>query len=163
MALRRIMSRLLIRFTGRVILMSILTSLLAACVSSPSPEKTVTLSVSTVLPPQVVATAWTSELIGKLTILDGCVRVLDSKNFSYLLVWPPGMSAIIEKDQVEISAGAVTGDEKRIVLHDGDELRLSGGETARPVSMTRPSCEGPYWMVGFEISPINQDIGKPTP
>jgi hypothetical protein len=162
-ALRRIMSRLHIRFAGEVILVFILSSLLAACVSSPSPQKTVIPSVSTVLRPQVVATGWTAELIGKLTIVDGCVRVIDSKNVSYLLVWPLDINTTITKEHIDINTGAVTGHQKRIVLHDGDELRLSGGETPQPTLLPPLNCEGPYWMVGFEISPINQNIGKPTP
>lgn len=102
--------------------------------------------------PQVVATAFTAELIGKLSIVDGCVRVnIDKNNVSYLLVWPPGITVTIDKETVQIITGVTTGNQNKTILHNGEEVRLSGGETAQPGLNITPNCPGPYWVVGFEI------------
>jgi hypothetical protein len=100
-----------------------------------------------------VATFWTAEIIGKLTIVEGCVRVIDRvNNVSHLLVWPPDFEVTIEKDTVRIIGGKVSGNHTESLLHDGEMVYFGGGETSQPneqlLSSEPPNCPGPYWVVG---------------
>ncbi len=128
---------------------------MVACNSSSSDIPTTTLTAG----PQVVATAWTAELIGELVEVNHCIRVNDrDSDTSYLLVWPPDMSTIIEMDTVRVVTGAITGNRKEVVLYIGEMVRLSGGETENLDEQLRQAlpanCIGPYWVVGFEVGPL---------
>ena len=48
----------------------------------------------------------TAELVGELTIDEGCVRVIDRVDkVSSLLVWPPDFEMSIEQDTVRVIGG----------------------------------------------------------
>jgi hypothetical protein len=109
--------------------------------------------------PQVVATYWTAELVGELVEVEGCIRVNDrNSDTSYLLVWPPDIAATVENDTVRVVTGILTGNRKEVVLHLGEMVRLSGGETKNlgdQLRQTSPAnCPGPYWVVGIEVGPF---------
>ena len=142
----------------------LLIAVITACSARPSPVATATpLAVKTPRPnetvtPQVVATVLLAELIGKLNIVDGCVRVIDRvDNVSSLLVWPPDFEVTIEKDTVRVIGGKVSGNHTEALLHEGDMVLFGGGEiselNARPLLKEPPNCPGPYWLVGSSGEP----------
>lgn len=128
---------------------------MTACNSSSSASSTTTPTAG----PQVVATSWTAELIGELVEVEHCIRVNDrDSDTSYLLVWPPDITATTENDTVRVVTGAITGNRKEVVLHVGEMVRLSGGETENLDEQLRQAlpanCPGPYWVVGIEVGPL---------
>lgn len=128
---------------------------MVACSSSSSDISTTTSTAG----PQVVATSWTAELIGELVEVEPCIRVNDrDSDTSYLLVWPPDVTATTENDTVRVVTGAITGNRKEVVLHVGEMVRLSGGETENLDEQLRQAlpanCPGPYWVVGIEVGPL---------
>jgi hypothetical protein len=147
-----------------VALMAFLMSLsvITACVTLPSfelsaakksPAITETPRPKETATPHVVATVLTAELIGKLNIVDGCVRIIDRvDNVSSLLVWPPDFEVTIEKDTVRVIGGKVSGNHTEALLHDGEMVLFGGGEISQPneqlLSSEPPNCPGPYWLVG---------------
>lgn len=125
-------------------------------------KKTVVITETPVPPetptPNVVATFWTAELVGELTIDEGCVRVIGRvDNVSRLLVWPPDYEMSVEKDTVRVIGGKVTGKHTEALLHDGEVVLPGGGETSeineQLKSSVPPNCQGPYWVVGSWIGP----------
>lgn len=145
------MSRL---FFQTILLFSGLLAM-TACNLSSSANSTTTPTVE----PQVVATSWTAELIGELVEVGRCIRVNDrDSDISYLLVWPPDITATTEEDTVRVVTGAITGNRKEVVIHIGEMVRLSGGETENldeQLRQTLPTdCPGPYWVVGTEVGPL---------
>jgi hypothetical protein len=148
-SLRNISPQILI-LVANIFIISISMALLSACGVSSSPNTTNTPRIQASASPKVLATALTAELIGKLSIVDECVRV-NTTDVSFLLMWPPDITATIERNSIQITTGIVTGNHKVIVLHDGEDVRLSGGETSQPGSNNPSKCPGPYWIVGFEI------------
>lgn len=95
-------------------------------------------------------------MIGELINLDGCIRIRDGESgVNYAIVWTPDVSATIEGDAVRVISGMVSGNSSEVVLHFGDLVRLSGGETAHPdeelLENLPANCQGPYWVVGFEV------------
>lgn len=117
------------------------------------------LTATSTARPQVVATSWTAELIGELVNIDHCIRVNDiDSDASYLLIWPPDITAIIEIDTIQVVTGAITGNREKVILHIGEMVRLSGGETEKlneQLMQTLPeNCPGPYWVVGLEVGPL---------
>lgn len=98
-------------------------------------------------------------LVGKLVEVENCLRVDDrDSDTSYLLVWPPDITATLEKDTVRVVTSVITGNRKEVVLHVGEMVRLSGGETENleeQLRQTLPAnCPGPYWVVGIEVGPL---------
>ncbi len=131
----------------------ILLIFLAAC-REKAPEVTITPTTPT---PEVIITAWTAEIIGELINIDGCIRIRDRESdVSYAIVWTPDVSATIEGDEVRIISGIVRGNTSELVLHFGDIVRVSGGETIQPdeqlLQNLPPNCQEPYWVVGFEFA-----------
>lgn len=145
----RMISRLML-----IMWLALITLPLAVTACSASTTPTPTRS------PRVIATYWTAELVGELVKDDGCLRVNSRRGTSYLLVWPPDLSATIEDDTVRIVTGLVTGDRKEVVLHIGQTVRLSGGEGSisfmdeQTRQNVRANCPGPYWVVGINITPL---------
>jgi hypothetical protein len=112
--------------------------------------------------PEIIATAWTASLVGKLEMIDGCLRVISVENDTdYVLVWPPDYSITIDNNKVRVVSGIVTGNHREILLNIGETVKMSGGETeqlSEKMYQSLPSnCVGPYWIVGFEVTPF-----KPT-
>ena len=142
-----------IRFTSLVILFGLLLSMLTAC-GEKAPEKT-----TPVPSPEVIITAYASAVIinVKTIICQISIHSKDS-NTSYALIWPPDVSATIEGDSVRIITGIVRKKPTEVVLHFGDMAFVSGGETAYPdeqlLKKLPPNCQGPYWVVGFEVTPF---------
>jgi len=101
--------------------------------------------------------AMTGEIFGTLVTVENCIRVnANDPDISYLLIWPPDYTVITENDTVRILNG-----ESKIVSSVGDRVRISGGEVTLLSFFDEsiqqelpPSCMGPYWIVGDEISTI---------
>ena len=116
--------------------------------------------VSTPTPaPKIIATAMVAIIEGQLVEIDGCLRVRDdNENINYALVWPPDLRVTIDGDSVNIVTGIVRGKQEEIDVQIGDWVRFSGGETrqiSEELSKTlSPHCQEPYWVVGFDIIPI---------
>jgi len=143
-----------IRLANLAIVFSLLISL-AAC-REKAPKVTIT---ATTPAPEVIITAWTAIVMGELINIDGCIRVRDRESdVDYALVWTPDMSARIEGDEVRIISGIVRGKTSEVVLRFGDIVRISGGETNHPdeqlLQNLPPNCQGPFWVVGLEIAPV---------
>ena len=101
-------------------------------------------------------TSMSSELIGKLVIVNGCIRIdrLDD-NTSYLPVWPSTFKLKPSYDKILIVNG-----EDEVMANVGDHLRLSGGvipSLSQQLQANLPEdCPGPYWSVGNEITIIQK-------
>lgn len=126
-----------------------------ACCQSLSTNLRSTPSVT----PQVVATFWTSELVGELVEVENCLRMNDKdSNSSFLLIWPPDVIATTDKANVRVVIGVTAGNRKEVVLRIGELVRLSGGEITNldeQLRYTLPAnCPGPYWIVGTEVVPL---------
>jgi hypothetical protein len=149
---RRFWSRMRLTILG--IVFSLLISL-AAC-SENAPEVPAIAPRPTA---EVIITAWTAEVIGELINLDGCIRIRDGvSEVNYAIVWTPDVSATIEGDAVRVISGIVSGNSSEVVLHFGELVRLSGGETTHPdeqlLENLPANCQGPYWVVGFEVGTV---------
>ncbi len=87
-------------------------------------------------------------LVGKLILVKDCLRMQDSDNSNYLLIWPQGFSLNIEGESIQIKDN--TG---QFVVQVGDNVRVGGGEIPTEqiehyVSQPLPNdCSGPYWIV----------------
>ncbi len=101
---------------------------------------------------------------GILVLVDNCIRVNreTSTNASYLLIWPPDFNFSVENDTVNIFNES--GD---TVASIGDKVIISGGEVPvlfEPVKSQVPlKCNGPYWIIGDEISRVDTSKPYPTP
>ena len=138
--------------TAKIIFFILLwTALLFAC-SGQSVQK-VTKTPS----PEIIYTAYPSNLIGEIINIDGCIRIrsLDN-NKSSAIVWTPDTSASIEGDQIRIITGIVRKDTSEIVFNFGDIVKIGGGESAFPdeelLKRLPPNCDGPYWIIGWSIT-----------
>ncbi len=105
--------------------------------------------------PQVVATRYTAMMIGKLVLVDDCLRVNSIySNESELLIWPPDFDVRMNNDAIEIVDRTVA---KRAVWRIGEVVTLGGGEVYRINDGERPlfsaNCLGPYWIVGDVVVP----------
>lgn len=141
-----------IRLTILGIVFSLFISL-AAC-SEKVPDVTAPSTT-----PEVIITAMTAEVIGELIHIDGCICIRDRESeVDYAIVWTPDMAATVEGDAVRIISGMVSGNSSEVVLHFGDIVRFSGGETTHPeeelLQDLPASCQGPYWVVGFEVGVV---------
>jgi hypothetical protein len=130
---------------------------MTSCYISPAPTNTTPTTE-----PVIIATAWTARLVGTLELTDGCLHVISSPDETdYVLVWPPDYSVTIEKTQVRVISGNVTGDHREVQLHIGETVKVSGGETgalSEDLLQSLPSdCPGPYWVVGFNAAPHPSD------
>ncbi|HLO17158.1 MAG TPA: hypothetical protein VK206_20160 [Anaerolineales bacterium] len=92
-------------------------------------------------------------LIGKLVLVNNCLRVNDENDNSFLPIWPRGFSARLNDGIIE-----VVDDQDQLIAQVGDNLRIGGGEmpgqhikedTLQPLP---DDCPGPYWLVGDEIT-----------
>jgi len=104
-------------------------------------------------------------MVGELLNIDGCIRIEDkASSVGYALVWTPDMSVTVEGDGIRIVSGIVRENQQEVVLHIGDTVRVSGGETKYPdeqlLRSLSPNCQEPYWVVGFEIATV-QPAEKP--
>lgn len=87
-------------------------------------------------------------LVGKLILVKDCLRVQDSDNNNYLLIWPQGFSLSTEGKSIQIS-----DDTGQLIVQVGDSIKVGGGEIPPEqienyVVQTLPNdCSGPYWIV----------------
>lgn len=88
-------------------------------------------------------------VVGKLLLVDNCLRVQSDDGGEYVLIWPQGFSARGEGQALQ-----VVDADNQVVASLGDLLQITGGElpaetadslTVAPVS---GQCAGPYWLVG---------------
>ena len=98
---------------------------------------------------QVIYQYLTAELLGKLVMVNQCLRINGDDGVNYLLVWPSDFSVRIEGDTLHITQGVVTGDRKDYDLHIGDRIDIGGGTVDKvdtsSFRVSRNNCPGPYW------------------
>jgi hypothetical protein len=94
-------------------------------------------------------------LIGRLVLVDGCLRVESLHgDESLLAIWPPEFGLAAEGEKIQVLDG-----EGQVVARVGEEVYMSGGGgsasgLADCVQEQLPdSCRGPYWIVGDEVRP----------
>ena len=95
-------------------------------------------------------------LIGKLVVVEGCLRVNTSySDTGYLLVWPPDFRLSTENDTIQVLNGA-----GQVVARVGDEVDIGGGEVRYLERLDEyvrqqlpPDCSGTYWIVGDVDNP----------
>src|SRR5258706_5805800 len=92
-------------------------------------------------------------LVGKLMLVNDCLRVNDENNNSFLPIWPQGFSARLNDGIIE-----VVDENDQLIAQVDDNLRIGGGEmpgqsikgyTLQPLP---DNCPGPYWIVGDKIT-----------
>lgn len=96
-----------------------------------------------------------AELIGNLVVDGDCMRLEADHGVSYLVVWPPGFALDTESDDV-----VVRDDAGEIVIHEGDNVRLDGGEP--PNATELEGCPGPVWFVGKTVGAFDATSTTPT-
>lgn len=100
----------------------------------------------------------TAEVSGEFAYLDGClVLQRPGLNYNLTLVWRADSAVTLEADGATVVTGLVTGNLKEQFLRFG-ELVWFGGCLLDEVSddlkqTTAPHCQGPYWVVGFDLGP----------
>jgi hypothetical protein len=102
--------------------------------------------------PRVVMQA---ELIGRLVLVDGCLRIESVHDgTSQLPIWPPEFGLAAEGDEIQVVDG-----EGEVVARVGEEVYMGGGGgsatgLADCVREQLPAaCGGPYWIVGDGVRP----------
>jgi hypothetical protein len=91
----------------------------------------------------------TAFLTGNLILINDCLRVRDTTNTSYLLIWPHGFSLNKKDNPMQLY-----DDKGQAVARVGDTLKIGGGEmrleyVSNLVLQPVPAnCSGPYWIVG---------------
>jgi hypothetical protein len=141
-------------------ILTILPTIISLIACRPSISQTTTPVIAPTSTQRIVVTAMTAQLMGRLEVVNGCLRVRNEKyDADYALVWPPDTSMTIEGEQVEVVTGIISGNRNEIILRLGDWVLLSGGETRElsdDLSQTLPSnCQGPFWVVGFQFDRFN--------
>lgn len=86
-------------------------------------------------------------LEGRLVLVSGCLRVQDSDNNNYLLIWPQGFSPYTEDGGVQVKDA--TG---QTVVQVGDNVKVTGGEISSAqidnyAKNLSNDCTAPYWIV----------------
>jgi hypothetical protein len=94
-------------------------------------------------------------MIGRLVLVDGCLRVESFHgDESLLAIWPPEFGLAAEGDEIHVLDGA-----GQVVARVGEEVYMGGGGgsasgLADCVREQLPAaCRGPYWIVGDEVRP----------
>src|SRR5262249_41987324 len=103
-----------------------------------------------------IVTELLAQLNGMIVIKNNCVHVnsSDLAGQSYLLLWPPDLTASIVSDTVRITTGIVSGQRRGGVFHNGEKIHMNGGEVYPndQLRSTEPAyCPGPYWVVGSSL------------
>lgn len=104
--------------------------------------------------PTLEPTRLAAKLLGKLVIVEGCLRVnAKDSDTSYLLAWPPDFAVSMEEDVQLVDENG-----KEVVLHIGEIVSIGGGEVhsteyldERVRQKLPENCPGPYWVVGTEV------------
>ena len=101
------------------------------------------------------------QLIGTLTLSDGCLRVeARTTGESYLIVWPPGVSPRTMGDSIILDDGSHLPDGSLGVAHyrgwPGADLFLLGEAVSKlpeglALHESLDDCPGPYWIAGAEV------------
>ncbi|MHB0877898.1 MAG: hypothetical protein ACYC5O_17815 [Anaerolineae bacterium] len=135
----------------------VLGTIVVACASCSAPFRP---------PPTPTPTPWfrlAALLIGRLDLVDGCLRIRCLRSdCDYLLVWPTAYKATIEQEEASVFPPGITPltavrvedlDRRVITLYVGQVVRLGGGESRHLLHPERwqplpEHCEGPFWLVG---------------
>ena len=107
---------------------------------------------SPILPtPSVEPTRLLALISGKITIDDGCIRIIEDQfGTTYLLAFVPEYSVVIEKDQFRISEPAKEG----IIIKQDQAVSLGGGIlgsdkkkiNTEALKNVPEHCEGNIWL-----------------
>ena len=91
-----------------------------------------------------------AELVGDLVLEEGCLRIESLYgNESYIPVWPPEFTVVLENDIPVILDG-----DGLLVGRVGKEIYMGGGESSESAvpacaqQQMPPTCRGKYWIVG---------------
>lgn len=111
---------------------------------------------------EVIATAFAAAIGGELVNVDGCIK-LRWNSQDHTILWPPDASWTIEGDHVRIVTGIVRKQPKEVIIHFGEIVRAGGGEMAFPDEQLLQSVplhcrQGPYWVMGFEITILSPTV-----
>ena len=94
-------------------------------------------------------------LIGRLVLVDGCLRIESFHSGESLLpIWPPEFDLAAEGEEIQVLDG-----EGRVVARVGEEVYMGGGggSAAALAGCVREqlpdACTGPYWIVGEGVRP----------
>ena len=91
-------------------------------------------------------------LVGKLVLMNGCLRVNTNEGTSPLIIWPYGFSLRENANTIEILDGS-----GQLVVQVGDDVRVGGGEIQGEHlkeydgQLFPKECSGPYWLASNEI------------
>ena len=104
----------------------------------------------------------TAEAQGELTLVNGClyIQAVDAPS-RQLLIWPPELYAVDEREGTVRILDARSGEE---LVRVGDRIRVGGGQLAyehlsdRVRAQLPTDCPGPYWAVGLGL-----ERWEPTP
>lgn len=96
--------------------------------------------------------------VGIFANVNGCLVILQPEgNRSVTLVWPADSSVTIQADGATVVTGLVTGNLKEQFLKFAEVAWFGGGlldEVSDDLKQTTaPHCQGPYWVVGFDLGP----------
>ena len=113
------------------------------------------LTLASCSPTPAPPTRYAALLVGKLVIVDNCLRVNpEHSNESNLLIWPPEFDVRIDNGTVYISDRLTA---QKAIWHIGEIVRLGGGAAYGIHDGERPlfsnNCPGPYWIVGGIVVP----------
>lgn len=135
-----------------------LIPLISACsVLSPAAGAPETAPAPMDIPP---AATWEGQpadlpsfVVGDLSIIDGCPRVIDAeKDINLLLVWSSEYEVLVEADMLEITVAHPADGKAKVRFQNGQTVMFGGREISRlneaQARSVPASCSGPYWLVG---------------
>jgi hypothetical protein len=146
------------RLAGMTLLTTLLLTACANAAGGGPPTPTPHPDVSQIFFPQQKLAEGSRDvmdamLVGRLVLVNACLRLNASENTSYLLVWPQGLALTSDGSSIQVVDAA-----GQLVAQVGNTLTVSGGEVpaeaiANHVRQPLPAeCPGPYWIIGKTIS-----------
>lgn len=100
-----------------------------------------------------------AQLEGRLTVVDGCLRVIESNGTTdYLVVWPADVTLTTDGSKMQVvftrgGGAARIGEPVRLLGEAAPTLEQFGDESDKPLRETPPAhCPGPYW-IGSHVLP----------
>lgn len=94
---------------------------------------------------------------GKLTLVDGCFRIIgELESTGKAIAWPYDFNFRRKDGRIEILNG-----QNQVVARVGDEIMVGGGGTELwyrgQIKTNEPGpnrCAGPYWAAGYDVTVI---------
>ncbi len=151
----------------------VLGGLLLGCSANSTNQSALESSGETSVPPQLRSfpqqeappgdeqVGYAAAASGRLTLVDGCLRLVDAGDPSdegYLIIWPASHYAQDENGTLAVYDGL-----GRQVAKVGDDIEMGGGEDnqTEPITETAfglqeptpPECPGPYWIMSRIVAP----------